>query len=196
MSGTLHQATCVAIGGRGVLIEGPPGAGQSSLALALIDRGAVLVGDDGVLLARRGERLHASPAPAIAGKLEVRNIGLLTYPTCADIPVALVLRLDPAAPRFRDAPEWLMNMPFNPRVVMENISRRELVEMYAKARGHIVPDMLFYYTFGTFKIAAICQQIYARYVKGFTRDTRFAGFDKFVGELGRIAARAIARKSL
>ena len=107
MSGALHQATCVAIGGRGVLIEGPPGAGKSSLALALIDRGAVLVGDDGVLLARHGERLHASPAPAIAGKLEVRNIGLLTYPTCADVPVALVLRLDPAAPRFRDAPEWL-----------------------------------------------------------------------------------------
>lgn len=95
-----------------------------------------------------------------------------------------------------DAPEWLMNMPFNPRVLMENITRRELVEMYAEARGHIVPDMLFYYTFGTFKIAAICQQIYARYVKGFTKDPRFAGFDKFVGELGRIAAGAIERKSI
>ncbi|HQZ96969.1 MAG TPA: phosphotransferase family protein [Pyrinomonadaceae bacterium] len=95
-----------------------------------------------------------------------------------------------------DAPEWLMNMPFNPRVLMENITRRELVEMYAEARGHNVPDMLFYYTFGTFKIAVIAQQIYARYVKGFTRDTRFAGFDKFVGELGRIAAGAIERKSI
>ena len=107
MSGILHQATCVAIGGRGLLIEGPPGSGKSSLALALIDRGAVLVGDDGVLLERRGERLNASPAPAIAGKLEVRNLGLLTYPTCADIPVALIVCLDPAAPRFRDEAEWL-----------------------------------------------------------------------------------------
>lgn len=107
MSGTLCQATCVAIGGRGLLIEGPPGSGKSSLALALIDRGAVLVGDDGVLLARRGERLHASPAPPIAGKLEVRNLGLLTFPTCADIPIALIVRLDPAAPRFRDEAEWL-----------------------------------------------------------------------------------------
>lgn len=96
----------------------------------------------------------------------------------------------------RDAPEWLLNMPFNPRILMENITRRELVEMYAEARGHTVPDMLFYYTFGTFKIAVICQQIYARYVKGFTRDTRFAGFDKFVGELGRIAARAIQNGSI
>ena len=105
MSGVLHQATCVAIGGRGLLIEGRPGSGKSSLALALIDRGAILVGDDGVLLERRGGRLHASPAPAIAGKLEVRNLGLLDFPTLADVPVALVVILDPAAARFRDAPD-------------------------------------------------------------------------------------------
>lgn len=96
----------------------------------------------------------------------------------------------------KDSPDWLLNMPFNPRVLMENISRRDLVEMYAEAQGHIVPDMLFYYAFGTFKIAVICQQIYARYVKGFTKDQRFAGFDKFVGELGRIAGNAIDKKSI
>lgn len=107
MSGVLHQATCVAIDGRAVLIEGRPGSGKSSLALVLIDRGAVLIGDDGVLLERRGERLHASPASTIAGKLEVRNIGLIDRPTLADVPVALVLILEPAAPRFRDAPDWI-----------------------------------------------------------------------------------------
>ncbi len=95
-----------------------------------------------------------------------------------------------------DAPEWLLNMPFNPRVLMQNITRRELVEMYAEARGRDVPGMLFYYTFGTFKIAVIAQQIYVRYVKGFTKDSRFAGFDKFVGELGRIAANAIDKRTI
>ncbi|HQA17982.1 MAG TPA: serine kinase, partial [Novosphingobium sp.] len=44
----VHQATCVAIKGRALLIEGPPGSGKSSMALALIDRGAALIGDDGV----------------------------------------------------------------------------------------------------------------------------------------------------
>jgi HPr serine kinase-like protein len=98
MSAVPHQATCIAIGGRGVLIEGPPGSGKSSLALALIDRGATLVGDDGVLLERRGDRLWALPAPAIAGLLEVRNVGLVALPA-AEAPVGLVLKLDPSAPR-------------------------------------------------------------------------------------------------
>jgi len=73
---------------------------------------------------------------------------------------------------------------------MENISRRQLVEMYAEALGRELPNMLFYYVFGTFKIAVIAQQIYARFVKGYTSDARFAHFDKFVAALGRIAADA------
>lgn len=96
----LHQATCVAIGGRAILIEGPPGIGKTSLALALIDRGAALIGDDGVSLERSGGRLLASPPPNTAGLIEVRNLGLLPWPTVSDVPVALILRLDPEAPRF------------------------------------------------------------------------------------------------
>ncbi|QQS34161.1 MAG: phosphotransferase family protein [Acidobacteriota bacterium] len=92
--------------------------------------------------------------------------------------------------------EELMNMPFNPRILMENISRRELVELYASARGIAQPDMLFYYVFGTFKIAVIAQQIYARFVKGMTKDERFANFDRFVAALGRISNSALERGSI
>ena len=97
-----HQASCVAIGGRALLVEGPPGSGKSSLALALIDRGAVLLGDDGVLLSVRDGRLHAAPHPSTHGLLEVRNLGLLDMPVLADAPVCLVVSLDRQAPRFID----------------------------------------------------------------------------------------------
>lgn len=95
-----RQATCVAIGGRGLLIEGPPGSGKSSLALSLIDRGAVLVGDDGVLLSSRGGVLLAAPHPNTRGLLEVRNLGLIAMPVCEQVPVALLVRLDEQAPRY------------------------------------------------------------------------------------------------
>lgn len=95
-----------------------------------------------------------------------------------------------------DAGDELLNMPFNPRVLMENISRQQLVDMYAESLGRAVPNMLFYYVFGTFKIAVIAQQIYARYVNGFTKDERFASFNRFVAALGRIAANTIERGSI
>ncbi len=105
MTGIAHLATCVAINGRAVLIEGPPGSGKSSLALALIDRGAVLVSDDGVLLNEADGRIRARPHPRIAGLLEVRNLGLVSMPTVADVPVALVLVLDHAAERYVEVAE-------------------------------------------------------------------------------------------
>lgn len=81
------------------MIEGPPGAGKSSLALALIDRGAMLVGDDGILLEMRAGALWALPPGRTRGLLEARNLGLLTFPA-VEAPVSLHLALDPQAPRY------------------------------------------------------------------------------------------------
>jgi aminoglycoside phosphotransferase (APT) family kinase protein len=96
----------------------------------------------------------------------------------------------------REAGNELLSMPFNPLSLMENISRQELVDIYAEKSGRNVSDMLFYYVFGTFKIAVIAQQIYFRFHQGFTRDRRFATFNQFVNALGKIALNAIEKEKL
>lgn len=100
MSITLH-ASCVAIRGRGVLLTGPSGAGKSDLALRLIDRGAVLVGDDGLVIEARDGRLHARPGPNIEGQMEVRGIGIVAF-KWEEAPLALAVALDQPVPRMPD----------------------------------------------------------------------------------------------
>jgi serine kinase of HPr protein (carbohydrate metabolism regulator) len=89
---TVH-ATCVAIGDKGVLILGPPGSGKSDLALRLIDGGALLVADDRVEIRRDGGLLFASAPPSLAGKLEVRGLGIVDLPHAASVAVGLAVRL-------------------------------------------------------------------------------------------------------
>lgn len=101
MNAVTHQATCVAVNDRAILIEGEPGIGKTTLALALIDRGASLVGDDGVLLECREGKLWAKPHPNTRGLVEVRNVGIATLP-CTEAPVALILTLTDNAPRHLD----------------------------------------------------------------------------------------------
>lgn len=105
MTARAHQITAVAISGRALLIDGAPGSGKSSLALALIDRGAVLIGDDGVMLEPRDGTLLVSPHPNTHGLLEVRNLGILPFPVCPQAPASLVIRLERDAPRFIEGPE-------------------------------------------------------------------------------------------
>lgn len=89
---TVHGTTVV-IGGAGVLLRGPSASGKSDLALRLIDDGAVLVADDRTVLARGDAAVIASAPPAIAGRLEVRGIGLVPVETSAAAPVRLVVDL-------------------------------------------------------------------------------------------------------
>ena len=99
MGRVLANVTAVALGGRGLLIEGPPGCGKSSLALMLIDRGAMLVGDDGVTVERRGDAISLSPPPNTTALLEIANVGHVAVPTTTAT-LALILTLDARAPRF------------------------------------------------------------------------------------------------
>lgn len=83
------HASCAARDGHGVLLLGPPGSGKSDLVLRLLDNGFVLVADDQVEIADG----IARPAPALAGLLEVRGLGILSFPHAAQVKVTLAVQL-------------------------------------------------------------------------------------------------------
>ncbi len=97
------HASCVAIGPVGVLIRGVSGSGKSSLCLRLIDSagfgvggtalGAMLVADDQVQLRLSEGHVIASAPPALAGKLEIRGLGITTVPFAAATGIGLVVDL-------------------------------------------------------------------------------------------------------
>jgi serine kinase of HPr protein (carbohydrate metabolism regulator) len=97
------HATSVAIDGRGVLIEGPSGSGKSDLALRLIDRGAMLVSDDYTVLTPSHDGLLASPPATIAGRIEVRGLGIVALPYVSGVPVRLIVELSAEVERMPES---------------------------------------------------------------------------------------------
>ena len=100
-SETMHAST-VASGGRAVLICGPSGSGKSDLVLRMLDRGFTLVSDDQTIVRRDGAQLIASAPPTIAGKLEIRGVGIVDMEHKSDVPVALLVELTSEIQRLPD----------------------------------------------------------------------------------------------
>jgi HPr kinase/phosphorylase len=106
---TIH-ASAVLVGARAVLIRGPSGSGKSRLALDLIQaacsgspRFARLVGDDRVHVEALHGRLLVRPAPALAGLIEVRGVGIRKLPYEPGAVVGLVVDLAADAERLPQA---------------------------------------------------------------------------------------------
>jgi serine kinase of HPr protein (carbohydrate metabolism regulator) len=91
----LIHATCVAdpATGHAVLLRGPPGSGKSDLALRLIDQGWRLVADDQTELEIVDRCLIARAPSSIAGRIEVRGLGIVASPHLDTAPVAVVIDL-------------------------------------------------------------------------------------------------------
>ena len=87
------QGTCIAFGEEAVLFRGPSGSGKSDLALRCIEKGADLISDDQTILCRKNKKIIASAPRSIAGKLEVRGLGILDFPYREDASLVLVLDL-------------------------------------------------------------------------------------------------------
>lgn len=66
-------------------------------------------------------------------------------------------------------------------------TRNEFIESYANKSGRDMDNIQFYITFAYFKLAVICQQIYYRYKKGQTNDSRFAHLNKTANNLIKFA---------
>lgn len=72
-----------------------------------------------------------------------------------------------------------------------NLTRQEVVERYSHATGHDLANVLFYYVYGTFKIAVIIQQIYTRWKRGHSNDPRFGELITGVRYFSQLGSRAI-----
>ncbi|MGJ5175568.1 HPr kinase/phosphorylase [Bradyrhizobium oligotrophicum] len=99
VSASVH-ASAVKVGDLAVLVRGPSGSGKSRLAFGLILAGragqippAVLVGDDRVHLATRGGEMWVSPAPALAGLIEIRGLGIRSCDYVSEARIGLVVDL-------------------------------------------------------------------------------------------------------
>jgi serine kinase of HPr protein (carbohydrate metabolism regulator) len=101
--GASIHASAVLVGNRAVLIRGPSGSGKSRLAFDLILAGragqiapATLIGDDRVHLGASGGQLIVRPAPALAGLIEIRGLGIRRSDFVHEAVVGLVVDLDAA----------------------------------------------------------------------------------------------------
>ena len=100
----LIHGTCVALGPHAALIRGPSGSGKSDLALRFLALAAepglepLLVADDQVWIERQKDgSLAASAPPTLAGKIEVRGLGIVEVPHRE--PVRLALAVDLVLPQ-------------------------------------------------------------------------------------------------
>ena len=77
-------------------------------------------------------------------------------------------------PAFRSQPGWY--------------TRDQFVQRYAEGTGRDLSHIGYYEVLGVFKLAVILQQIYHRFRRGQTQDTRFQNFDERVRGLVELAA--------
>jgi len=93
-------------------------------------------------------------------------------------------------------PPWLRATRMLPTHLPGSLTRAEVLDRYARARGQSVEPLAFFQAFGLFRLAVVAQQIYLRYVQGHSRDERFAALGAAAHALLRAAGVIAAGRSL
>ena len=75
-------------------------------------------------------------------------------------------------------------------------SRAQFARRYGELTGFDVSDIHYHFVYGIWRLAVIIQQIHARYVRGQTRDERFATMNQSVEALGALARHKIDQGTL
>ncbi len=89
-------------------------------------------------------------------------------------------------------PPMLRATRFGPTDLPGNLSRAGVVERWEEKTGRRATNMPFYYSFAVFKLAVVAQQLYQRYVRGLTKEQRYAFMIEGVRSLSRAGTRVIA----
>ncbi|MCA9998843.1 MAG: phosphotransferase family protein [Anaerolineales bacterium] len=85
-------------------------------------------------------------------------------------------------------PPHFQQMAMMPKGDLGFMTRAELVARYAEKSGRAVHNINFYHALGLYRLVVIIAQIYIRYVRGQTKDGRFAGFGQMIPLMARAAA--------
>jgi aminoglycoside phosphotransferase (APT) family kinase protein len=95
-------------------------------------------------------------------------------------------------PEANDPPERLA-IAMQPTYLDGFPTRAEIVARYAARSGRDLGAIGFFETFALFKLAVVLQQIYVRFVRGQTKDERFAAMGESVKRLAEIAVESRTR---
>jgi len=108
-------------------------------------------------------------APDLSGVTAVLDWEMATIgDPLMDLGTALGYWVDPG-----DRPLLQGRSVFGPTNLPGNLTRMQFVERWSRATGHDASNVVFYYAFALFKLAVISQQLYKRYVDGFTKEERY-----------------------
>ena len=106
LHGTVAARWTPGLGWRAALIEGPSGSGKSDLALRLTGRGWRLVADDYAHIFVSRGMLYALAPATIAGRMEVRGLGVVPARALGSTRLTLAVALTEAPVDRLPEPAW------------------------------------------------------------------------------------------